>query len=85
MSAVEILGFAAAFFTTIASVPQLIKIFKTKSATDVSSFMFICLLVGGVLWFSYGLLLDSKPLLIANFFATCFVVANLTLKYKYSK
>jgi MtN3 and saliva related transmembrane protein len=85
MDGIEILGFVAAFFTTISSIPQLIKMIITKSATDVSSFMFFCLLIGGILWFSYGLMLSSKPLLVANFITTCFVVANLTFKYKYNK
>ena len=85
MSGIENLGYAAAFLTTVSTVPQLIKTFRTRSAKDVSSFMFICLLIGGILWFTYGLLLDSKPLIVANFITTCFVVANLVFKYKYSK
>lgn len=85
MNGTEILGYVAAFFIAIASIPQLVKMIKTKSAHDVSAFMFVCLLIGGVLWFTYGLLIDSKPLLVANFVTTAFVVANLTFKLKYTK
>ena len=81
---VEVLGYIAAIFTTFSSLPQLIKIIRTKSANDVSVFMFSFLLIGGGLWLIYGILIDSKPLILANIMASILVIFNLYYKYKYN-
>lgn len=59
-------GFAAAFCTTIAFVPQAIKVYKTKHTKDISLVMFLLMNLGIVLWLIYGLMLNSYPIIIAN-------------------
>ena len=49
------LGFAAGFLTTIAFIPQVHKIWKSKSAEDVSLATFAAFTLGVVLWLLYGI------------------------------
>jgi len=47
---IKLLGFAAATCTTVAYAPQFIKVWKTRSARDISLGMFlVMLLAGGIL------------------------------------
>jgi len=60
------LGFFAAFCTTIAFIPQVIKVYKSKHTKDISLGMFLLLSLGIVLWIGYGLMIKSYPVVIAN-------------------
>jgi MtN3 and saliva related transmembrane protein len=57
MSMVEIIGSVGAACTTLAFVPQVLQIWKTRSAKDVSLPMYITFMVGIICWFTYGLML----------------------------
>ena len=63
---VEIIGFVAALLTTSAFVPQVIKVWKSKSSKGVSVPMYLVLLLGVFLWGVYGYLIDSMSIMIAN-------------------
>lgn len=60
------LGFLAAFCTTIAFIPQVVKVYKSKHTKDISLGMFLLLSLGIVLWIGYGLMIKSYPVVIAN-------------------
>lgn len=60
------LGYLAAFCTTIAFIPQAIKVYKSKHTKDISLGMFSLLISGFILWLWYGILLPSYPIIIAN-------------------
>lgn len=64
-----ILGTLAAItgvFLGLGSLPQAIKIFRTKSAKDISPVTYIIMVVGSFIWILYGLELKSLPLVIPN-------------------
>ncbi len=63
---VENLGYIAGFFTTIAFLPQVIKVWRTKSTKDISIWMFLIFTTGVLLWLIYGLLIINYSLIIAN-------------------
>ena len=63
---VEIIGFVAALLTTSAFVPQVVKVWKSKSSKGVSVSMYLVLLLGVFLWGVYGYLIDSMSIMIAN-------------------
>ncbi|WP_139957623.1 SemiSWEET family sugar transporter [Flavicella sediminum] len=63
---VEVVGLIAATLTTISFVPQVYKIWKTKSAESVSLTMFLLFFTGVVLWFVYGVYIGSLSMTIAN-------------------
>lgn len=62
----ELIGFLAAICTTIAFIPQALKVWKTKSTKDISLMMFVIFSFGVLCWLVYGLLLFNLPLIVAN-------------------
>ena len=64
---VELIGFAAAFLTTIAFIPQVIQVWKSKSVEGLSLTTYIIFIIGVFLWFLYGLIIGSLSMIIANF------------------
>lgn len=83
MNYIELIGFGAAICTTIAFLPQAIKTWKTKSAEDLSLFMFLIFSVGIVLWLVYGILISSIPMILANAFTFVLAASILYFKIKY--
>ena len=77
------IGLAAGFLTTLSFVPQLIKIWKTKSAEDVSRKMFIAVTVGMALWLVYGISLHQLPMIIWNSISLVLALAILFLKHRF--
>ena len=85
MNFITLLGFVAATFTTGAFLPQVIKIWQTKSAKDVSLEMLIAFCFGVFLWMVYGILLKEPPIIIANGLTLAFNLLILSLKLKYKR
>lgn len=73
---VNILGIVAGFLTSIAMIPQLIKVIKEKNVEDLSWVMILVLICGLSLWVWYGFIQDELPIIISNSFA---VLVNFTL------
>lgn len=84
MDATTALGMTAATLTTCSFVPQLTKVWRTKSAEDLSYGMFSVFSLGIVLWLVYGLLQRDLPLIAANGITLVLSVAILALKRRYS-
>jgi MtN3 and saliva related transmembrane protein len=66
MDPVEALGVIAGFFGTFASAPQALKIWRTKSAHDVSLTMFLMALAGSIVWAAYGWFRGSPSIVFWN-------------------
>src|SRR6476619_5173063 len=81
----DVLGYAAGALTTIAFFPQLLRIATTRSADDISWWMFGLFSVGIALWLWYGIRLDAQPLIIANVVTMAQVLAILFLKWRYGR
>ena len=60
------LGYIAGFFTTIYFLPQVLKVWRTKSTKDISIWMFLIFTTGVLLWLIYGLMIINYSLIIAN-------------------
>ena len=63
---ITLIGLAAAFCTTIAFLPQVIKTWRTRSTVDLSLAMFLVFTSGIFLWLVYGLIIGDVPLIAAN-------------------
>jgi len=63
---IEILGLIAAGLTTSAFLPQVYKTWKTKDVSSLSMPMLVLFFVGIILWFIYGIYINSLSLIIAN-------------------
>ncbi|MCC6964036.1 MAG: SemiSWEET transporter [candidate division Zixibacteria bacterium] len=69
--------------TTFSFVPQLLKIWKSKSTHDISLAMYAVISTGVLLWLVYGLLVRDVPIIVANAVALFFTVGILAFKLKY--
>ena len=80
MDAITLIGLIAALFTTVSLLPQLFKIYKTKSTKDISTGMFTLFGAGVLLWFVYGVFVNDLPIIVANSLA--FIQASVILFFK---
>ena len=80
---VQALGFAAAFCTTAAFVPQLVRVLRLRSARDVSFPTFLMFSIGVLLWLIYGLYIGSRPVIASNAITLILSVSILILKLRY--
>jgi len=80
MEYIEILGLLAAFFTTIANIPQAIKVIKTRNVKDLSAATYSMLFVGMVLWVVYGIMKEDLPIILANSIAAALCGLILIMK-----
>ena len=81
----DALGFAAGALTTIAFVPQLVRIVRKRSAHDISWWMFGLFSIGIVLWLWYGIRVDALPVILANVVTLALALAILVLKWRYGR
>lgn len=79
----EIIGLFAGGLTTIAFIPQVIKVWKTKSTHDISLAMFVMFWIGILLWLVYGIMIGSKAIMIANSLTLILAGSILYFKIKY--
>jgi MtN3 and saliva related transmembrane protein len=79
----SLVGAAAAICTTISFVPQLVRVWRRKSARDISLGMFLLFSVGILLWLIYGVLLHSLPMMASNTATLALALAILGLKLHY--
>lgn len=85
MDSVTALGLVAATLTTSSFIPQVAKVWRTKSADDLSYGMFGFYSVGIWLWLVYGLLLRDLPLIVANGMTFVLSMTILLLKLRYDR
>lgn len=77
------IGFMAATLTTVAFIPQVIKVLHTRSARDVSVGMYALFTAGVALWLGYGLLIGSWPVIAANGITLILAGAVLVMKIRF--
>ena len=80
---VEDIGFVAAFLTTAAFVPQLMRVMKLRSAREISLGTFLMFSVGVFMWLLYGIYTGSRPVIASNVVTLVLSVSILILKLKY--
>ncbi|MDK2124305.1 SemiSWEET transporter [Parachitinimonas caeni] len=76
----EWIGMLAGFLTTFAFVPQVIRVYRTRSTHDISLPMYSIFVTGVGLWLYYGWLIGSRPIVLFN--AITFVLAGAVLVMK---
>jgi MtN3 and saliva related transmembrane protein len=85
MTPADWIGLVAGTLTTAAFVPQVIKIWRTKHAADLSTPMFVIFTVGVALWLWFGVVTASLPVIIANSVTLVLSVLILAMKFHYRK
>jgi MtN3 and saliva related transmembrane protein len=76
----NIIGYSAAFLTTIAFAPQAYQSWKTRNLEGISLPMYSLFTAGVTLWFFYGLFINSMPVIIANAITLLLSAIVLVLK-----
>ena len=67
----------------VSFVPQIGKIWKTKSVEGVSLKMFTVTVTAFVPWTTYGVLLGSWPIAVSNAVCLCLSLAIVALRLKF--
>ncbi len=75
----ELIGYCAGTLTTIAFLPQLIRTWRAGGQA-LSGWMLALFGTGVSLWFIYGLLRNSRPIMLANGVTDLQVLIILVLK-----
>ena len=85
ISMTDAIGFLAGALTTIAFVPQALKIYTSKSGQDVSARMLLIFSAGLILWLIYGIMIESLPVILANVVTLILSGTIIALKIRYSR
>jgi MtN3 and saliva related transmembrane protein len=79
----DLIGIIAGTLTTIAFVPQVWRVWKTRSTKDISLGMYLVFTAGVVFWLAYGLMLHAWPIIVANVVTLALTGTVLALKLRH--
>ena len=85
MLVAESLGLVAGALVTFSMVPQLIRVFKLRSAREISLLFTTILLLGIICWLAYGVYLELTPVVLWNAIGAVLVALLLYAKLRYGK
>jgi MtN3 and saliva related transmembrane protein len=80
---VDLIGSVASALTTMAFIPQVWRVWRTRSAHDLSLPMYLIFTSGVVLWLLYGLLLGAMPIIVGNVVTLFLAGTVLAMKLKF--
>jgi len=81
---IEIIGYCAAFLTTVAFLPQAIQSWRTRDLSGISLGMYSLFTLGVGLWLIYGLIIEKWPLILANSLTFTLALSILLLKLRHT-
>ncbi len=85
MSWIEFVGHFGAFLSSVTFIPQVYKVWKTKSVNDLSLTMMLIVFTSTIVWLVYAFALMLWPVILANGII-CFLSALLIyFKLAYTK
>lgn len=77
---VTLIGIVGTVLSTLSLAPQVIRTWRTRSASDISAAWLVIALVSMLIWISYGTLVDAPAIVWAN--VLTFVQASIILFIK---
>jgi MtN3 and saliva related transmembrane protein len=83
MTVHELVGYGAAFLTTLSFVPQAWLTFRTRDVRGISLGMYSVFTVGVALWLLYGLMMGAWPIVAANAVTLALASVILCMKLRY--
>jgi MtN3 and saliva related transmembrane protein len=81
----QLLGIVAGACIIGALIPQAYRLYKLKSAKEISMVFTLLYLAGSILWLSYGIWLKLLPIMLWNTIGLCINIAMLIAKLKYGR
>ena len=85
MDIINIVGTAGGIVSSVTFLPQVIKIWKTKSAKDLSMGTLLFLVLNVSLWLLYGILTNLYPIIITNGIVLSMVFIMLYFKLTFKE
>jgi len=79
----DLIGMIAGTLTTIAFVPQVWRVWKTRSTRDISLPMYLVFTAGVAFWLAYGLMIGAWPIIVANLVTLALTGTVLGLKLRH--
>jgi len=83
MDNIKILGLIAGTITSITFIPQVLQIWKTKSAKDISILMLSLLIIGVSLWLAYGIIVKDEAIIYTNGMVLAMSLLMLYFKFRF--
>ena len=81
----DLLGFIGGALITISFLPQIIRVYKLRSAREISLLFTLLVLLGVFFWLAYGLYFRLSPVILWNSISAVLIVVLLVGKLKYGR
>lgn len=81
----DLLGWFAGALVTLSLLPQIIRVFRLRSAREISLLFNTMLISGILLWLGYGIALNLLPVIIWNAIGAFLTALLLFAKLKYGR
>ncbi len=81
----DYLGYAAAICTTGSFIPQVRMVWRARSASGISSGMYLIFIAGVAMWLGYGIALGAWPIIVANFVTLLLASSVLLMKWHFER
>ena len=85
MTLAQFVGTAGGFVSAITFLPQVIKIWRTRSAKDLSIITLFLLFLNVSLWLVYGILINDYPIMGTNGIVLSMIIAMIYFKYRFKQ
>lgn len=76
----EIVGHLGAFLSSVTFIPQVYRVWKTRSANDLSMTMMLIVFTSTIIWLVYAFALMLWPVIVAN--SIIFVLSLMLIYFK---
>ena len=80
----DYVGYAGGFVSAITFLPQVIKLWKTKSVKDLSSLTLFFLFLNVSLWLVYGIMWNAMPIMLTNGIVLSMIIIMIYFKIRYN-
>ena len=82
---ITLVGYLAAFCTTAAFIPQVVLVWRTRSARGISMGMYSAFCFGVFLWLCYGVAIEAWPIAINNAITLVLASSVLVMKWRFER
>lgn len=85
MNWIEAVGHLGAFLTSVTFIPQVYKVWKTRSVEDLSLTMMFIVFISTLVWLTYAIALMLWPVILANSIVCVLSALLIYFKFAFSK
>lgn len=80
MDWIEVCGHIGAFLSSVTFIPQVYRVWKTRSANDLSLTMMLIVFTSTIIWLVYAVALMLWPVILAN--SIIFILSLMLIYFK---